>query len=99
VDLGEPMRISSVWLHWERAYARKYQLQAKVDDEWTEIVIEEDSDGEVDVPDVHDKDKETQFVRLQCIERARGYGNSLFKFEVRGTPAACYKSLRVVAST
>jgi hypothetical protein len=86
VDLGAMTRIDHVWLYWEYAYPEKYELQVKdsLEDDWTTIVEINNSDGEVDVLD--NLSAETQYVRLLCIERARGYyGNSLFAFEVRGT--------------
>jgi hypothetical protein len=97
VDLGAPMLLSAVKLHWENAYATNYELQVPVvaigglEDQsiidaatWTTIVAITDSDGDVDVLD--GLTATTQYVRLLCTQRARGYGNSLYEFEVHGTP-------------
>jgi hypothetical protein len=87
VDLGRPMQISEVRLHWEHAHAREYILQKgdSLEGDWTDLVHITDSDGGIAVHD-NLNNEVTQYLRLELILRATVWGFSLWEFEVKGAP-------------
>jgi subtilisin-like proprotein convertase family protein len=92
VDLGQLTTISKVMLYWENSYATEYKLQVGESSEgpWTDLVYITNSDGETDIHD--GLNKVTQYLKLECIQRARNYGFSLLEFEVHGTPVCALPS-------
>ncbi|HET6557651.1 MAG TPA: discoidin domain-containing protein [Prolixibacteraceae bacterium] len=49
VDLGEPVPLSNVILHWGEAYAKAYQIQVSDDNKtWTTVYTETAGDGRID---------------------------------------------------
>jgi hypothetical protein len=92
LDLGKPTLIKSVRLHFEQAYATRYQLERgnSIDGPWNMVKYEQNSKGGIE--EIQNLKIVTQFVRLKAIERATAYGMSLYEFEVRGTQAkSCMK--------
>lgn len=86
VDLGQPATLTGVTLHWERAYATRYQIQVSDDgQEWRTIVDVDNGDGGIDA---HEIDATGRYVRMYGIERATPYGFSLWELEVWGHPGA-----------
>lgn len=80
VDLGSARTISRVFLKWEGAYAKAYNIQVSNDaNNWTTIKAETDSDGGVDDQAVSGTGR---YVRIFGVTRANGYGISLWDFEV-----------------
>ncbi|WP_039913223.1 glycosyl hydrolase [Cellvibrio mixtus] len=80
VDLGSSKTISRVFLKWEGAYAKAYNIQVSNDaTNWTTIKSEANSDGGVDD---HAVSGTGRYVRILGITRANGYGISLWDFEV-----------------
>lgn len=85
VDLGSSHDIDSVVLQWEGAYGKQYKIQTSNDASvWTDHYTETNSDGE--------KDKivftatNIRYVRMFGIQRALGYGYSLWEFQIYGKP-------------
>lgn len=80
VDLGSSKTISRVFLKWEGAYAKAYNIQVSNDaTNWTTIKSEANSDGGVDDQVVSGTGR---YVRILGVTRASGYGISLWDFEV-----------------
>jgi hypothetical protein len=89
VDLGQLTLITSVWIRWESAYAKQYELQVAdvevpTEEDWKTIVEITAGDGGSIIhggftPVV------ARHVRIMCLQRAMTrYGNSLWELQVRG---------------
>jgi hypothetical protein len=88
VDLGVPMRIEQVVLHWEAAYGKTYQIQTSNDiSTWTEIYSTTTGDGGVDNLAVSGFGR---YVRMVSMQRATEWGHSLWEFEVYGVPGTVF---------
>jgi hypothetical protein len=84
VDLGSAFELTRVRLVWEQAHARVYELQVSEDgSSWETVVRVDDGDGGTDE---HEIDARGRWVRIHGIERATGYGFSLWEVEVYGRP-------------
>ena len=84
VDLGKVVEITGFTLHWEHAYATKYNLLVSTDArEWTSVYENEDSDGKMD--DIYIRPVSGRYVRLDTQARATGWGHSLWELDVKGT--------------
>ena len=79
MDLGSVRSFSSVQLVWETAFATRYQVQVSDDgNTWTPIATVDDGDGDVDtLPGGRGR-----YVRVQGVERATGFGYSLYELGV-----------------
>ena len=83
VDLQDEYNLGSVVIHWEAAYAKQYQIQVSSDEiNWTTVYSETNGNGGEDV--ITFSPQTAQFVRVFGIQRATGYGYSIFEFEVYG---------------
>ncbi len=80
VDLGESTYIDSVILRWEAAYGLEYNIELSDDGvNFTSAVSVTNGDGgEDDLPVA----ASGRYVRMQGIDRATGYGYSLWEFEI-----------------
>jgi len=81
VDLGQVRAISAVEVVWEKAHARKYQLQASLNgSEWQTLADEEGHEGYVlsKLP----ARSEARWVRVYCPARATPYGFSIWELNV-----------------
>jgi hypothetical protein len=84
IDLGEAREIARIRLVWEQAHARSYTLEASDDgSRWETLVREEDGEGGTEE---HRLDARARWVRVHGLERATGYGFSLWEVEVFGPP-------------
>jgi hypothetical protein len=82
VDLGDDFLIDRVKLFWEKAFARSFQIQVSADgSEWTAVYSTEEGDGEVD--EIAFEPVKARYVRMYGLQRATGWGYSLFEFQVR----------------
>jgi len=90
VDLGAPANVSKVRLHWEKAYARSYDLAVSDDGQkWTTVAEVRDGDGGVDE---HAVSAHGRYLRMTGLERGpvqqgrkkNRYGVSLWELEVMG---------------
>ncbi|NUT47449.1 MAG: penicillin acylase family protein [Saccharothrix sp.] len=84
VDLGAPRAVGRVVLSWEAAYARAYRIELSTDGStWRTAYTTDTSDGGQDLasfpPDA------ARFVRMTGIQRATGYGYSIYELEVYGS--------------
>jgi len=86
VDLGARKNIERVILHWENAYASKYQIEVSDDTiNWTPIYSRTEvcngvvDNGEVDNLKVSGTG---QYVRMYGMQRCTPFGYSLWEFEV-----------------
>jgi len=85
VDLGAPMDIDSVDLHWEAAYATEYKIQTSTNNvTWTDIFHETAGNGGYDHLSVSASG--VRYVRMYGIQRGTSFGYSLWEFEVYSTP-------------
>src|SRR5258706_4998511 len=81
VDLGASYNISHVKLTWETAYGKSYQIQTSPDAAtWTNIYTTTTGDGGVD--DLTGLTGSGRYVRMNGTVRGRGWGYSLWEFEV-----------------
>ncbi|RKT52439.1 penicillin acylase family protein [Saccharothrix australiensis] len=84
VDLGADRRVGRVVLHWEAAHARSYRVEVSSDGtRWREAHATTAGDGGRDV--VAFPPTTARFVRMTGIQRATGYGYSLYELEVYAT--------------
>ncbi|MFI9010521.1 penicillin acylase family protein [Actinosynnema sp. NPDC053489] len=84
VDLGSTRPVGRVVVSWEAAYAKAYRIELSVDGlTWKTVYTTSAGDGGQDLasfpPDA------ARFVRMTGIQRATGYGYSVYELEVYGT--------------
>ncbi|SDC94863.1 Exo-beta-1,3-glucanase, GH17 family [Glycomyces harbinensis] len=85
VDLGDVFDLTRVELVWEAAYATAYEIQVSADgSSWTTAHTEDAGRGGSETISL---DATGRYVRMQGLERAGGYGYSLWTFEVHGCAA------------
>ncbi len=83
VDLGQSTPIARVVLTWEPAYGRGYTVQVSNDAAtWQDARVVTDGDGGVD--DLTGLSGVGRYVRMRGVQRATGYGYSLWELEVYG---------------
>ncbi|WP_342428990.1 cellulase family glycosylhydrolase [Paenibacillus sp. FSL L8-0158] len=81
VDLGNTTEVNGVTLNWEAAYAKSFQVQTSTDnDHWTTVYST--TTGEGGIEKISFEATNARYVRMNGIERATGYGYSLWEFEV-----------------
>lgn len=81
VDLGNTTEINGVTLNWEAAYAKSFQVQTSTDnDHWATVYST--TTGEGGIEKISFEATNARYVRMNGIERATGYGYSLWEFEV-----------------
>ncbi len=84
VDLGDTFMLNRVVIDWEGAYARRYDIMTSLDGEtWLPAASVADGHGGVEtlsLPDVV-----ARHVRVNCLTRATGYGNSIYELQVYGS--------------
>ena len=80
VDLGRVQHLCSVKLTWEAAYAKTFQIQVSQDGKsWT--AASPDTAGRVGLQSLTVSGS-GRYVRLYAKQRATGWGNSVFEFQV-----------------
>ncbi|MEA3346569.1 MAG: GH116 family glycosyl hydrolase [Candidatus Auribacterota bacterium] len=80
-DLGSPKMFDSVNILWEAAYAGVYEIQISDDLKyWKTIYIEKEGDGDTDI--IYVGKQKARYVRMYGIERAAGWGYSIFEFKI-----------------
>lgn len=84
VDLGDTYMLNRVVIDWEGAYAREYEIATSLDGEtWTPAASVTDGHGGVETIAI--PDAVGRHVRVNCIKRATGYGNSIYELQVYGS--------------
>src|SRR5690606_18121119 len=85
LDLGQTRDINRVVLKWETAYASGYRIEVSNDaTNWTPIYTT--TTGQGGVEDLDNIVGSGRYARLYCVQRATGWGNSLWEMEVYGPP-------------
>lgn len=84
LDLGAVARIDRVRLTWQTAYAAKYAIETapSLNGPWTVAVRNDAGHGGVETLNVN---ASARYVRLHGIQRATGYGYSLWEMDVLGS--------------
>ena len=73
IDLGAAQQINRVRLHWEKAYAKAYRVQASVDGaNWSDLYTTDAGNGGVD--DLKRLDGTGRYVRVLATQRGRPGG-------------------------
>ncbi len=83
IDFAEPCVLSGLVLHWEEAFGEKYRIE--VSDEgttWRAVFEEERGDGGSDL--IYFEPVTSRFVRVHGVQRATGWGFSLWEVSFRG---------------
>ena len=79
--MGQKESISKVVLNWEAAYGKTVEIQVSNDaKEWKNVGVIYDGDGGID--EVEFAKVSARYVRVYGLERATGYGYSLWELEV-----------------
>ncbi len=80
VDLGSTQSICKVVLHWERAYAKAFQIQASTDNtNWTTIYSTTTGTGGTQTLNVSGSGR---YIRMYGTVRGTRYGYSLYEFQI-----------------
>jgi len=83
VKFAAPRVIGGLKISWETAFAEKYEIAVSMDGEkWQKIYDVPDGDGRTDL--IFFKPVETRFVRIQCLQRGTGWGNSIYEIAFYG---------------
>ena len=86
LDMGKSIHFTRVVLNWEAAYGKGYVIEVSENGSTWEIAnTTTNGDGGIDTL-VLDGQK-GRYIRMRGVQRATGYGYSLFEFEVYGVPA------------
>lgn len=81
VDLGATYSINKVYINWEGAYGKAYDIQVSNDGvNWTTVQSVTNSDGGEDT--ITFNATAARYVKMQGIDRATGYGYSIWDFQV-----------------
>ncbi|HDM37757.1 MAG TPA: hypothetical protein ENG55_01700, partial [Candidatus Omnitrophica bacterium] len=82
IDLEEPRTISGLTLWWEDAYASRYKILLSEDGStWIDVYEEKNGDGNSD--EIYFRPQEARFIKIHCIKRATGWGNSLWEVKIK----------------
>lgn len=85
LDMGKSIHFTRVVLNWEAAYGKSYVIEVSENGNTWEIAnTTTNGDGGIDTL-VLDGQK-GRYIRMRGVQRATGYGYSLFEFEVYGVP-------------
>ncbi len=81
VDLGATYSINEVYIKWEGAYGKAYDIQVSNDGtNWTTVKSLTNQDGGEDT--ITFNATSARYVKMQGVERATGYGYSIWDFKV-----------------
>lgn len=88
VDLLSKYNVSEVRLNWSHsAYAKEFKVQTSDDGvNWTDVYSTLNAPGGEMVINPS-PGASGRYVRIYCVKRASQWGNSIYEFEVFGTPA------------
>lgn len=78
VEFKKSQRIGGMNIQWETAFAEKYTVKVSNDGEnWTTVYNVEEGDGRTDL--LFFEPVEARFLRIHCIQRGTGWGNSIWE--------------------
>jgi hypothetical protein len=98
IDLGAPSQIDSVTLSWEAAYASSYEIDVANDTaNWTGKAVYQTTTGSGGKESIKGLNAVGRYIRILCVKRGTGWGNSLYEFGVYGMPLATYSAASVSA--
>lgn len=83
LDLKKLARISSVYLEWEVAYGKRYEIQVSSDGQHWSTVFR-NNNGKKGLEKLELKPVFARYVKMQGIERGTQWGYSLWEFNVFG---------------
>ncbi len=87
VDLGATYNVNKVYIDWEGAYGKAYDIQVSNNGtNWTTVKSLTNQDGGEDT--ITFNATSARYVKLQGVERATGYGYSIWEFGVYATGEA-----------
>ena len=97
LDMGKSVHFTRVVLNWEAAYGKSYVIEVSENGStWETVNTTTNGDGGIDTL-VLDGQK-GRYIRMRGVQRATGYGYSLFEFEVYGVAADANLALISFAS-
>jgi hypothetical protein len=86
IDLGKEDNVNGVGLNWEDAYGKKFKIQVSKDAQsWKDVYTV--NQGKAGKQELFFDDVTARYVRLLGIERATGWGYSLWDFKIYGGTA------------
>ncbi len=78
VKFAQPRVLAGLKILWETAFAEKYEIQVSKDGQhWQKVYSVAEGDGRTDL--VFFKPVEAAYLRIQCLQRGTGWGNSIFE--------------------
>lgn len=81
LDLGSEKQFNLVTIVWEAAYAKRYEIQASNDNRSYSTIHTENNGREGRIVAML-KPQRARYVRVNCLQRATQYGNSIFEIKV-----------------
>ncbi len=91
VDLGTVQRLKDIFLYWETAHAKAYQVQISEDNvNYKTIFTESNGDGGIDKIVTTEQGR---YLKIYCIQRATQWGYSLFEIVVHSTTPTAIRML------
>ena len=83
IDMGQPATICGLSILWEAAFASEYSILTSLNGTtWNEVWSTKSGDGQTD--DIYFQPTRAQFVKILCLKRATGWGNSIFEVNLKG---------------
>lgn len=87
LDMGRSVHFTRVVLNWEAAYGKHYVIEVSENGStWETVNTTTNGNGGID--NLILDGQQGRHIRMRGIQRATGYGYSLFEFEVYGVPAS-----------
>ncbi len=83
IDLGATRTLTGVEILWESAYSRAYSVAVATDtSDWNRVFRTDSANGGLDL--VVFPPQPARYVRIHCLERATGWGNSIYEVDILG---------------
>ena len=87
IDMGAPATLCGLSLLWETAFASEYSIQVSMDGSaWKDAWSTKSGDGQTD--EIYFQPVLAQFVKIVCLKRGTGWGNSIFEIDLKGPDEA-----------
>ena len=86
IDLLAIYKLTEIVINWEAAFASSFNIQVSTDKtNWT--TVQSNTSGKNGEQKITVNNVNARYVRINCLERATGYGFSIWEIEVYGTAA------------